>query len=267
MNAQSEAAPAVMRRDWPRAWRALRVLIDDSQRTDQVFEIIEALAGNSFESCYRRFAEHPEGRRLLRERPSLLATLADREALKAMPPRSFGRAYADFMESGNLSAEGLVEADEAAARNNPAPPEIDPDRRYFGDRNRDMHDLWHVLTGYGMDEAGEAANLAFTQAQLPNFGIALILLAAVAIGPKDLRLSWPRYLLAAWRRGRRTSLLTVAPYEELLPLPLEEVRRRLRVPPAGELHPNGIVVANRSDDGSGEVVWSTVPSDQEQRAA
>ena len=43
------AAPPPRKRDWARAWTALRVLIADSERTDQVFEIIEALAGSSFE--------------------------------------------------------------------------------------------------------------------------------------------------------------------------------------------------------------------------
>jgi len=249
----------VAKRDFPRAWRALKVLVADAQRTDQVFEIIEALAGSSFETCYARFATHPEGARLLRERPSLLATLSDREALKSLPPGSFGRAYVDFMESGALTADGLVEADDAAARNNPNPIEIDADRRYFGDRNRDMHDLWHVLTGYGMDEAGEAANLAFTQAQIPNAGVALILLAAVVVGPKDPSFSWARYLVAAWRRGKRTSLLTVAPYEELLPLPLDEVRRRLGVPPAHEAHPGGILIAHRVGDGRA-FDWTAAPA-------
>jgi ubiquinone biosynthesis protein COQ4 len=244
------------RRDWRRAWKALRALVADSQRTDQVFEIIEALSGSAFERSFQRFFAHPDGRRLLRERPSLLAALSDREALERLPPGSFGRAYAAFIEAGALTAQGLVEADEMAARNSPDPaPQIDPERQYLGDRSRDMHDLWHVLTGYGMDEAGEAANLAFTQAQIPNPGVALILLAAVAIGPKDPTFWWARYLLAAWRRGRRSSLLTVAPYEELLPLSLEEVRRRLSIPPAHEFHPDGIVVANRSADGQDEMVW------------
>src|SRR5262245_30023354 len=260
--------PPPRKRDWVRAWRALRILVADSERTDQVFEIIEALAGNSFEQSFQRFCSHPSSARLLREKPSLLAALSDRDTLNALPAGSLGRAYAEFMEAGQLTPEGLVEADETAARNAPDPaPEVDPDRQYLGDRTRDMHDLWHVLTGYGRDEAGEAANLAFTQAQIPNFGIGLILLAAVAIGPKDPTLWWARYLLAAWRRGRRSSLLSAAPYEELLPLPLEKVRRRLGIPPADELHPDGIVVASRSSDGNGDVVWRRMDGTEVRRAA
>src|SRR5436309_7341973 len=92
--------------EWRRAWKALRTLVADSQRTDQVFEITDALAGNSFERSFQRFRKHPDGHRLLAERPSLLEALSDRAALKALPAGSFGRAYVGFMESGNLTADG-----------------------------------------------------------------------------------------------------------------------------------------------------------------
>ncbi|MDG2306119.1 MAG: Coq4 family protein [Candidatus Binatia bacterium] len=247
--------PTLFPRDWPRAWRALKILIADSDRTDQVFEIIDGLAGDSLENSYQRFIADPEGQRLLRERPSLLAALSDRAALAAMPAGSFGRAYLDCMEKGSLTADGLVEADEVAAKNLDKPPLADPDREFVGDRMRDMHDLWHVLTGYGMDEAGETANLAFSHAQIPNLGMGLIVGAGAVIGPKDLKFTWPRYLVAAWQRGRATSFLGVAPYEDLLPQPLEEVRAGLGIPPAEHVHPMGIAIATRDACGEDGVQW------------
>jgi len=243
---QSATRSMSRKKEWRRAWKAVRELINDPQRTDKAFEVADALAGNSYERSFLRFQRHPDGRRLLADRPSLLQTLSDRQALRRLPAGSLGRAYVEFMESGNLTAEGLVEADAKAAR--AEPPPLDPDRQFMGERVRDMHDLWHVLSGYGMDEAGEAANLAFTLGQMPSAGIALIVLAATAIGPKDLTLSWPRYLFRAWRRGRRAALLTVAPYEQLLPLPLDDVRRQLRIQPASEAHPSGILVGNRTGE-------------------
>lgn len=234
-------------RDWAHAWRALRALIADPERTDQVFEIIRALSGNAFEHAWQRFSAHPDGQRLLAERPSLLATLSDRAALRALPPGSFGRVYAAFMDAAQLDAAGLVAAEEEATRNYAVADDepVDPAREYFGDRLRDMHDLWHVLTGYGRDEAGEAANLAFTYAQIPNLGVGFIVLASVVLGPKSVNAYWPRYLWRAWRRGRRAALLTVAPYEALLPLPLAEVRRRLHIEPPTIVHPEGVLVAGR----------------------
>jgi ubiquinone biosynthesis protein COQ4 len=237
----SQTVPPVRPIEWKRAWNALKILIADPQRTDQVFEITDSLAGASFERLYQRFAHHPDGQRLLAERPSLLAKLSDRAALRALPVGSFGRTYADFMERGNLTAEGLVEADEMVVRDDTRVE--DPNRRFYGDRVRDMHDLWHVLTGYGMDEAGEAANLAFTLAQIPNKGIGLIVVAAAVIGPKGWHLGWQRYLYRAWQRGRRAAMLTVVPYESLLDRPLDEVRRALRIDPPEVAHPEGIIVA------------------------
>jgi ubiquinone biosynthesis protein COQ4 len=234
------------RLEWRRAWRALRGLIADSGRTDLAIEIIDALAGRSFERAFETFRGDPEGRRLLAERPSLLATLMNRDALRALPVGSFGRAYVEFMHAANLRADGLAEAEAIVVERNGLRPTLDADHDFFANRSRDMHDLWHVLTGYGMDEAGEAALLAFNLGQVPSLGIALIVGASTVVGPNDLRGSWPRYLFRAGRRGRRAVPLMLVPYERLLPQPLEAVRRLLRIQPAREAHPDGILVGNRS---------------------
>jgi ubiquinone biosynthesis protein Coq4 len=94
-----------------------------------------------------------------------------------------------------------------------------------------------------MDEAGEAALLAFTHAQLGNLGMALIALAAAVRGPKDWRLSWQRYLARAWWRGRRARWLVTVPWEEWLGRPLVCVRRDLRVEAPELAHPGGVLVA------------------------
>ncbi len=252
---ESVVPPPAVRRDWRRAWTALRAIIDDPERTDLAFEIIDGLAGDSFDRSHRRFIADRAGQRLLRDRPSLLATLSDRSALGALPEGSFGRAYLECMDRRDLSPQGLVEAEVTAAENMDRPPTVDPDRQYVGDRMRDMHDLWHVLTGYGMDEAGESANLAFSVAQIPNLGMFLLLGAAAVVGPKDAKFTWPRYLVAAWRRGRATPFLGTAPYEELLARPLEEARRHLGIPPVEEAHPTGIAVAEKTVFGEDAVEW------------
>ena len=251
------AMPAITRRrrpvQWRRAWTALRRLIAHPEETEQVFELIVAIEGRSGDRLYHRFLQHPDGRRLLAERTSLLATLSDLDTLAAMPAGSFGRAYAEFMASERLTADGLVAASRVPVegRDDDAAPE----RRWFGDRMRDMHDLWHVLTGYGRDEAGEAANLAFTLGQTRNRGVLVIVLTAALIGPKRAWLGWQRYLYRAWRRGRRAAWLPVARFEELLPRPLESVRRALAIQPALAAHPEGVVVANRADGGTEPGDW------------
>jgi ubiquinone biosynthesis protein COQ4 len=177
----------------------------------------------------------------------LLAVLSDRAALRAMPEGSFGRAYAEFMDQAGLDPDGLVEAENASLAAEQR-DDSDPHRTFFSNRVRDMHDLWHVLTGYGRDEAGEAANLAFTHAQIPQRGILLILLGIVLRGTPDgiTRFAWIRYLRRAWKRGRNSVWLPVAPYEQMLLQPLGEVRRSLGIEPGHAAHPSGVIVFNWS---------------------
>jgi len=113
---------------WGRAWRTLRALIDDPERTDQVFELINALSGDAGERLFQRFCADPDGRRLLAARPSLLATLADQDRLAALPDGSFGRTYAEFMRREQIDAKGLVDAAQAVADART----LDPERAHPG---------------------------------------------------------------------------------------------------------------------------------------
>ncbi len=49
-----------------------------------------------------------------------------------------------------------------------------------------------------------------------------------------------RYLVRARRRGRAARIPRATPWEELLPLPIDEVRRRMAIPSAADAHPEGI---------------------------
>ncbi len=229
--------------EWRRAGRALRELVREPERTDRVFELIQALGGDSGERNYQSFLRHPEGRALLEERPSLYRALCDLDQLAALPDGSLGRAYADFMRAGGLEAQGLVDA---AEKVRDPEDDVDRERRWYFDRMRDMHDLWHVLTGYGRDLAGEAANLAFSYGQVRTRGIGAIVLSAAWLGPKSLDLHWQRYLFRAWRRGRRAVPLSRVRYEALLDQPLADVRRRLGIEPPDLAHPDGVIVSEGS---------------------
>ncbi len=238
----SAPPPEPRKIDWRRAWRALRELTRDPERTDRVFELIQALGGDSGERNYQRFLGEPEGRALLDERPSLYRALCDLDHLETLPDESFGRAYAAFMRAGGLEAQGLVDASEEVRD---PEEDVDPERRWYFDRLRDMHDLWHVLTGYGRDIAGEAANLAFSYGQVRTRGIGAIVLSAAWLGPKSVDLHWQRYLFRAWRRGCRAVPLSRVRYEALLEQPLADVRRQLRIEPPEVAHPGGVIVSER----------------------
>jgi ubiquinone biosynthesis protein COQ4 len=123
--------------------------------------------------------------------------------------------------------------------------QLDLHRRWFYERVNVMHDLWHVLTGYGTDEAGEAALLAFSSAQgLSSRAVRLLIATAVVVGPKSGGLAFQRFLAHAWRRGRRAAPLLHARWEALLARPVDTVRAELRIAPSAQSHPGGILAGS-----------------------
>lgn len=209
------------------AWRALRELLRNPDDTKQVFTIIDALSGRSGARMFERFRKTPTGVRILEERRSLLATLSDREALRALPEGSLGRVYAEFTEREQISADGLVDASVEGGRRF----DFGEQRRLFGERLRDMHDLWHVVTGYGRDLLGEASLLAFSYAQTRNRGVGFIVLVAWLKARGAEGRPFRALLRGGYRRGKEAAWLPAADWEALLAKPLDEVRRELRVGP------------------------------------
>ncbi|MDB5736022.1 MAG: hypothetical protein JWN16_2659 [Alphaproteobacteria bacterium] len=202
------------------AIRAVKALFANGEDTRQIFVIFRALRGRSGVRAFQRFQASPTGQQILRDRRTLLATLEDRTALAALPAGSMGRAYFDFMEAENLSANGLVQAS-SDWDNDPVPPDVS----LFRNRMRDAHDLTHILTGYGRDPLGELCLLAFMYRHSKNLGQALI-----------VAMSWPRLpdaarraVKQAWRNGSKSQWFQNLDFEALLPRPLEDVRRELGI--------------------------------------
>jgi ubiquinone biosynthesis protein COQ4 len=228
---------------WRRALASLRALIADSDDTEKAVDLFYAIGTPDYERSFQRLAASPTGRELLAARPSLGAALSDRAALARLPEGTLGRAFLAHVERTGLEPLGLVEIQRRVqarweAEEGLAP--LDPLRAWFRDRSILVHDLFHVLTDYGTDDVGEATLLAFTLAQLGGRANWLLTLGASAECVRALGPRWLPYVLRAWRRGRRASWLAGLPWEELLPLRLETVRRLAGVEPAQEAHPRGI---------------------------
>lgn len=211
-----------------RALKALRKLLADPSDTAQVFTIIESLAGSAPRRVLRRFEGEAAGRRLLATRSNLLPLLADRAALEALPEDTLGRAYLRFIDREGISPDGLVDA--SVAGESGRWRTLGDDIAYITNRLRDTHDLWHVVTGYGGDVLGETALLGFSAAQTTNPGVALMALAAVL---RSLDPAVARTALGAFRAGRRAQWMVALEWETLLAEPLDGLRARLGVTPAG----------------------------------
>lgn len=200
-------------------------LVRNKEDTRQVFEIIKSLSGRSGKRLFERFSATPYGRRVVSEPVRLEEILSDREALRRLPAGTLGRAYLDFMEGENLTAEGLRAAAEEAGIELDAWPEFKEFMRTFM-HLQVSHDLWHVLTGYGRDALGELCNLVYTRAQTGNPGFRLI----VIIGAIAQKLEAPKVpvlkaLREAGRNARAANCVLEHDVEKLLALPLDEARR------------------------------------------
>jgi ubiquinone biosynthesis protein COQ4 len=210
-----------------RAFRAARILTNDPDDLPQVFTIIESLSFDTMERITAGLRRSETGRALLEKKPDIVEVLADRAALARLPEGSLGRAYLDFVERENISAQGIRDAGmKGSTLSEPLPAPLD----WVHGRMRDTHDLWHAVTGYHGDVLGETALLAFTLAQTKNPAIGLILGIGVlkTSGAPDARMARAT-IFDGFRRGRKAAWLPAVDWEPLLALPLEEVRRRLDI--------------------------------------
>ena len=216
------------RRQWGVALQALRRLLSDKEDTGQVFEIMGALNGDSTAKGYRRLLQTLQGGRLAYERVELEQRLMDGAWLDSFAAGTVGAAYRDFVRSENLSAQGLADI----SREKRSKIEVSHPYAWFGRRTRDVHDIWHILSGYHRDGLGEACLVAFSYAQTGSLGWAFIALGAALRTRGEAKHPYVQAIWQGYRRGKAAKWLLAEDYERLLTEPLDAARRRLNIAPA-----------------------------------
>ena len=208
-----------------KAIQAISRLVKNPTHTHEVFVIIRALSGNDLQKGLVRFRKTEVGKSILQNRTQLMRALCNQTNLAELPPESLGRRYLDFIKAEGLSADGLVEASEEQAD----ALDADSDLALFATRQRDMHDLWHVLTEYGRDELGEACLLGFTYAQNKNRGVGFIALVGCFKLYGRHGFSAARSIFRAYLDGRHAVWLPQQDWEALLHDPITSVREKLNI--------------------------------------
>ncbi len=236
MLSMDELPPGVARPiQWKRLGKQLAVLQggDPAEVLDAAYSVGDALGGGSDERHLRRILRSPVGQELIAKQPSLPDALSDADALRAMPSGSLGREFLGFSERHGLDVRKLIESQHAMSRDY---EQLDPVRQWLSDRLTVMHDLWHVLAGYDATHAGESALMGFSLPQRAN-DRALPIFIVMSVATRRIRAG---NAVEAIRRGRRARYLPCQPFEELLPLPLELVRERLRITPPEVAHAGAV---------------------------
>jgi ubiquinone biosynthesis protein COQ4 len=216
-----------MKREWGKALGALRRLLANGDDTEQVFRIMRALNGDVTQRNYRKLLTVPGGGRLAYQRVELAQRLVDRAWVDSFAPGTVGAAYRDFLDATGYSADGLAAISQAEF----GAAEQEHPYTWMGRRERDIHDIWHVITGYKADEhLGEACLVAFSYAQTGGLGWAFIGAGAAL---KSLRVTRERAFFNAvregYRHGKKAGWLHGEDYEVLLNESLDAVRRRLGI--------------------------------------
>lgn len=210
------------------AIKAVYRLVKNKEDTTQVFEISNALSRDSHNKLFARFARSPYGKRVIEEPIAMEEILSDFDRLRAMPEGSFGRTYLEFMESGGLTPDGLIDVAEESG--------ISMRRSEFQAYSRAFmhmettHDVWHVLTGYNRDALGEMCLLEVSRVLTYNKSFLLITGIGGLVMKKQKR-SLPIWAIRkeALQMGKGMEWLPAVDFEKLLPLPLDDVRAKLKI--------------------------------------
>ena len=124
-------------------------------RLDEVFNLGDGLVepeDPSRDGRARARARRPAPRRCAIVRTCISIS----KLLRALPTGTLGREYALMMDRNGLDPASI-----------PTMPD-DDEGKYVRAHLYETHDLWHVVTGFGTDVAGELGLQAFYQAQLPG---------------------------------------------------------------------------------------------------
>ncbi|XP_064027443.1 ubiquinone biosynthesis protein COQ4 homolog, mitochondrial isoform X2 [Pogoniulus pusillus] len=109
----------------------------DPYRHDMVAVLGETTGCLALPSLRDKMKHHPEGYRILQERPRIRLSTLDMARLRGLPPGSLGREYVRFLEDNKVSPDTRM------------PPKFvdDEELAYVIQRYREVHDLMHTLLG------------------------------------------------------------------------------------------------------------------------
>lgn len=213
--------------DWKTGITAGQALMADPKDTRQVFLVMQAMNRGANAKGYHKLLRTARGGEIAFQRAELAERLSDPDYTKDFASGTVGQAYRKMIDATGYSADGLAEISNIKALDE----NVQHPYEWYTRRIRDMHDIWHVLTGYSPDEPlDESCLAAFSYAQTKGLGWAII---AVLSMLSRLKMQDGRHQIAAiweaFRNGRKAKWLPGEDYDQLLAEPLAAARLRLNI--------------------------------------
>jgi ubiquinone biosynthesis protein Coq4 len=203
-------------------WRLIR---RDPETTTAEAAVVEM--GFARSKLGRRFARWEAVAEHLRSDPRTAPTMRARKPfgpivlgdLEKLPEGTLGRVFADHCRARAIDPN-LVHV----------PP--DGEIGWLLNHMYQTHDIWHVLTGWGNDLAGEVGLGGFYAAQFGNpafFGYMLALIYLnVIMRRADLGVVFEAFS-AGYQAGKQTQPLFGSDWDSLWEVPIEELRGRFEI--------------------------------------
>ncbi|KAF7937909.1 uncharacterized protein EAE97_007705 [Botrytis byssoidea] len=161
----------------------------------------------------------PTGRRILRDRPRISSKTLSMSRLRALPPNTVGRCYAEWLDREGVSPDTrdsvkYIDDEECA---------------YVMQRYRECHDFYHAITGLPIVREGEVALKAFEFANtlLPMTGLSMF--AVMSLKPAERRRFFTIYAPWAFANGLKAEEVINVYWEEQLERSVEELREELGI--------------------------------------
>lgn len=209
---------------WRTGMQCLLILKDDPANPEAGALVNEALDLPAYVERIPELQADPDGRRILAERPSLQAEDLDLEALAALPEGTLGHELAAYYARMGIAPFNTRQATEKT-------------EQYISKRYRETHDLYHVVTGYGVDVVGEMELQAFCMGNIgirsPRLMLPFGFLGArlsdefigAAIGESKVGIGeYYARVYRAYKRGQRARLMLSVPFEDHWERPVTELR-------------------------------------------
>lgn len=202
--------------------RAIARVLADSNRTEEIHAVEEITSRRVFQRWLETRAS--ELHELLERRPELASDRIDYEALRQLPETTLGGAYIQHLDRNDLSADSQATQTHYCD---------DPDISYMVRRFRQTHDVWHTLTGLGVQGHEEVIIHAFSLGQL-HLPVSYLILFFGTLKHIVLEQRWQALqpgLRQAYEAGKDAAPLMPVIWEDHWRESLDDIRRQYNVRP------------------------------------
>ena len=206
-----------------------------------VFRIIYSMFGPEVHKVAEKAKQNPEAKQMFVKREDLGQVLADLERLGQLPEGSVGKVFHSFMDGDDIIPGYIIGGMVYSNGHFDKLQDWDEDAKFLLERAGNTHDITHIISGYGTDFCGEVLNLPFSiggcgisNNKAKALGGIIGTLSYPVVRPKVKFSDWVRLNIDSGDRGaemaKHNSIIEIY-FEGLLDMPLDEARKKLKIPP------------------------------------